>query len=56
MNTKKKSEVLTTISIRATAEEIKQIELIKKKRRINSYSHTLRVLIAEEAEKIQHRI
>jgi hypothetical protein len=56
MKTKKKREITTTVSIRATASEIKQIELIKKERRINSYSHTLRVLIAEEAEKLQHRV
>jgi hypothetical protein len=56
MKTKKKREITTTVSIRATTSEIKQIELIKKERRINSNSHTLRVLIAEEVERLQHRI
>lgn len=53
MKTKKKREITTTVCMKATASEIKQIELIQKERRINSYSHTLRVLIAEEAERIQ---
>jgi hypothetical protein len=52
MKTKKKREPVTTIGIRATASELAQIEFIKKERRINSYSHTMRVLIAEEAEKL----
>ena len=52
MKTRTKRESITTIGIRVTASELAQIELIKKKRRISSYSHTMRVLIAEEAEKL----
>lgn len=47
-----KKKLLPLIGIRVTPAELKQVKLIMKTRRINSYSHTLRVLIAEEAEKI----
>ena len=52
MRKTKKRDVVLTIGIRVTQPELKQIKLIMSKRRINSYSHALRVLIAEEAEKI----
>ena len=52
MKTRTKRESITTIGIRVTASELAQIELIKKKRRTSNYSHTMRVLIAEEAEKL----
>ena len=52
MTKKNKREPVLVIGIRVTQQELDQVKLIMKKRRINSYSHTLRVLIEEEAEKI----
>lgn len=51
MTKKNKREPVLVIGIRVTQQELDQVKLIMKKRRINSYSHTLRVLIEEEAEK-----
>lgn len=47
----KKRKPVRLIAIQVTKSELEQVELIMSKRRINSYAHTLRVLIAEEAEK-----
>lgn len=52
MPKRKKRQSVQVIGIGVTKPELNQIKLIMKKRRINTYSHTLRVLIAEEAEKI----
>lgn len=52
MKKKKRQVPIRVVAIRVTKPELEQLELIKEKRRINSYSHALRVLIAEEAEKI----
>ena len=51
MNRAKKRKPVRLIAIQVTKSELEQIELIMKKRRINTYAHTLRVLIAEEVEK-----
>lgn len=52
MSRQKKRKPVLVIGIRVTESELEQVKLIMAKRRINSYSHTLRVLIEEEAEKI----
>lgn len=51
MKRHKNSDVLC-ISLLATRKEQEYIELVREKRKFNSFSHTLRVLITEAAEKI----
>ena len=52
MKKTKRRKTVRVIAIQTTKSELEQIELIMQTRRIFSYSHTLRVLIAEESEKI----
>ena len=52
MTKAKKRKLVRLIAVQLTRPELEQVELIMKKKRINTYAHTLRVLIAEEAEKI----
>ena len=52
MTKTKKRKLVRLIAVQLTKSELEQVELIMEKKRINTYAHTLRVLIAEEAEKI----
>lgn len=49
---KKEKKPLPVIGLRATEEEQKMFQRIRKARRIPSNSHVIRVLITEECEKI----
>lgn len=49
---KSSEEKRVLVSLAATREERRCIELIRKARKFNSNSHVIRVLILEEAEKI----
>lgn len=40
------------VSFRASRQEQENLRLIMQKRKFNSYSHTLRIVVAEAAEKI----
>lgn len=54
MNHKKKTKI-RQITLMASADEIRRIELIMHDRKRSNYSDTMRILIIEESEKILNK-